>query len=48
MGKRLGFDNGDVVDEDSDSSDECDHDVIDRPGANPVCINCGAINPEDA
>jgi len=45
-GKRLGFDNGDVVD--AGSSDECEHDIIDRPGANPVCINCGAINPEDA
>lgn len=44
MGKRLGFDNGDVVDDRDD--EDCDHDVINRPGANPVCINCGEINPE--
>ncbi len=44
-GKRLGFENGDVVDDDRDGED-CDHDIVDRPGANPVCINCGAINPK--
>ncbi|GAA1280020.1 hypothetical protein GCM10009646_78730 [Streptomyces aureus] len=28
-------------------TDDCVHeDIIDRPGANPVCIGCGAINPD--
>lgn len=42
-GKELTFENGEVVDADQD--DECDHDVVDRPGAKPVCIDCGAVNP---
>ena len=33
-------------DDDCDDED-CDHDIVDRPGANPVCINCGEINPTD-
>lgn len=38
-GKKLTFENGDV-------RDACDHDVVDRPGANPVCRKCGEIDPE--
>lgn len=38
--KELTFENGTV-------RDKCDHeDVVDRPGANPFCRECGEINPD--
>jgi hypothetical protein len=40
MAKTLTFDNGEV-------SDDCDHDIVDRPGANLVCRKCGTVNPEE-
>ena len=31
----------------TDEGDDCDHDVLDRPGqANPVCRKCGEANPD--
>jgi hypothetical protein len=36
-GKRLMFSNGEV-------RDACGHtNVLDRPGANPVCVDCGDV-----
>lgn len=42
--KELIFENGTP----RDATDDCPHDdVVDRPGANPFCRQCGEINPED-
>lgn len=30
-------------------ADDCEHEggtIIDRPGANPVCLKCGVANPD--
>jgi len=39
-GLRLQWDDGDVPRE------TCDHAVIDRPGANPICWRCGRVMEE--
>lgn len=40
-GKQIEFDNG-------EPRDHCTHEgtILDRPGANPVCWQCGEVNPE--